>query len=51
SVTKVGFTPKQNGCHDFCSLAILGKRAPVLTRLLRGPYLDQRTPMVLLAWL
>uniref|UniRef100_A0A1X7SE22 Uncharacterized protein n=1 Tax=Amphimedon queenslandica TaxID=400682 RepID=A0A1X7SE22_AMPQE len=23
----------------------------MLTRLLRGPYLDQRTPMVQLAWL
>ena len=34
-----------------CSLAIPGKRAPVLTKLFRGPYLDQRTPLVPLAWL
>uniref|UniRef100_A0A1X7TR66 Uncharacterized protein n=1 Tax=Amphimedon queenslandica TaxID=400682 RepID=A0A1X7TR66_AMPQE len=47
----IGFTPKQNGCYDFCSLAIPGKRAPMLTRLLRGPYLDQRTPMVPPEWL
>ena len=33
------------------SLARPGKRALVLTRLFRGPYLDQRTPLVPLAWL
>ena len=27
-----------HGCHDFSILAILGKRAPMLTRLLSGPY-------------
>ena len=33
------------------SLARPGKRALVLTRLFRGPCLDQRTPLVPLAWL
>ena len=31
----VDLEPLQNGCHDFCSLAIPGKRAPMVTRLLR----------------
>uniref|UniRef100_A0A1X7T1T9 Uncharacterized protein n=1 Tax=Amphimedon queenslandica TaxID=400682 RepID=A0A1X7T1T9_AMPQE len=37
------FLEETGYCLTDQSLAILGKRAPVLTKLRRGPYLDKRT--------